>query len=125
MWPRQFTSIPRTELAGLTAYAAQHRLPLGAADVAAAAAPRERAAPGAADGAEDDDGDSEEARSCAAFDKMSLLGRCTCIIDTTTMYMYIVAVSPISILISRLHFLADLCTSMGGQPLLLPLHSPS
>ena len=58
---RQFTSIPRAELAGLTAYAAQHRLPVGAADVAAAAAPRERAAPGAADGAEDDEGGSEEA----------------------------------------------------------------
>lgn len=78
MWLRQFTSIPRAELAGLTAYAAQHRLPVGAADVAAAAAPRERAAPGAADGAEDDDGDSEEACPCRAFDNMSLLSRGAC-----------------------------------------------
>ena len=77
-WLRQFTSIPRAELAGLTAYVAQHRLPVGAADVAAAAAPRERAAPGAADGAADDDGDSEEAWPCGAAGDMPLLGTCTC-----------------------------------------------
>ena len=68
MCARQFTSIPRAELAGLTAYAAQHRLPIGAADVAAATAPRERAAPGATDCAEDDE-DSEEAWPSGAGSK--------------------------------------------------------
>ena len=58
----QFSSIPRSELPALSAYVAERRLPVGAADVAAAAAPR--AAATGADPAEEENEDSDEVR-CA------------------------------------------------------------
>ncbi|KAK9819373.1 hypothetical protein WJX81_008487 [Elliptochloris bilobata] len=55
----EFTSIPRAELAGLTAYVAEQRLPVGTADVAAAAAPCARYC-NADDAPAEVDEDSEE-----------------------------------------------------------------
>jgi len=67
----QFTSIPRAELTGLAAYVAERRLPVGAADVAAAAAARAHDAVRSPAG--EDDEDSEEARAPACTASRSAL----------------------------------------------------